>query len=279
MTPPAATAAARTHARPGSSTAPRAPRRVSGPARTPSRNAPLVAGPGGAALAPPLGLRLARALAALPDARVLDRLSRGRLWIGILAVGLVGIVFLQISLLKLNTGISRAVETGQTLERQNTALKSELSALAGGERIQESAAAMGFVLPATGQPRFLDARKANASAAAAGITKPAPIQQLPLGMIPPAEGGTAGIAPDPVAPAAAEPTAAAAPASAGAATSPAAQPVVAATAQTATGAAAAAPAAVPPPVAAAPVAATAAAPVAAAPTAPAAGGATAAPQG
>jgi hypothetical protein len=137
----------------------------------------------------------------LPDARLLDRLVRGRLWIGLLAAGLVGVVFLQISLLKLNTGISRAVQTEQTLERQNTELKLELSRLAGGERIQVSAAAMGFVVPAVGQPRFLDAKAATAARAAESITAPAPIRQLPLGMIPPADGGTSGAAAAPEAPA------------------------------------------------------------------------------
>jgi len=158
--------------------------------------------PHGAAPAP-LGLILARRAAALPDARLLDRLARGRLWIALLAVGLAGVVFLQISLLKLNTGISRGVQTAQTLDRQNTELKLDLSRLAGGERVQDSAAAMGFVVPVTGQPKFLDAARASATRAAANVTPPAPIQQLPLGMIPPAEGGTAGATPYPASTAAA----------------------------------------------------------------------------
>jgi len=196
VTPPA-TAAARSPAPRPARTAPsRRARRVSAPARTPPRGG--VRSSQGAAHAPSLGLVLARRVAALPDARLLDRLARGRLWIALLAVGLVGVVFLQISLLKLNTGISRGVQTAQTLERQNTELKFELSRLGGGERVQDSAAAMGFVLPATGQPEFLDAARVSAVRAAAIVTPPAPIQQLPLGMIPTAEGGTAGVMSDPV---------------------------------------------------------------------------------
>ncbi len=210
MTPPAATPAARSHVRPSRAVAPRTARRPSGPGRTPAR-ASRGAGekaPAHPVLAPPLGLRLVRRVVALPDARLLDRLVRGRLWIGLLAAGLVGVVFLQISLLELNTGISRAVQTEQTLERQNTALKLDLSRLTGGERVLKSAAAMGFVAPAAGQPRFLDAGKSSAVRAAANITAPAPIQQLPLGMIPPAEGGTAGVTAPPGAPAEAAPGAA-----------------------------------------------------------------------
>ncbi len=187
MTPPAATAAPRTAPRRPAT----APRRVSGPAPR------LGYAGGGAVAAPPLGLRLAERVRALPDSRLLDRLLRGRLWIGLLAVALFGIVFAQIHLLKLNTGISRAVQTSQTLERQNTELKLDLSRLAGGERVEDAAAGRGFVAPATGQPRFLDARKANAEKAAAAISPPAPIQQLPLGMVSPQEGGTAGVTPDP----------------------------------------------------------------------------------
>jgi hypothetical protein len=274
MTPPAATAAARSHARPKPRTAaPRTARRVSGPTRS-----ALVAGSGGTVLAPPLGIRLADRARTLPDARLLDRLVRGRLWIAVLAAMLVGIVFLQISLLKLNTGISRAVQTEQTLERQNTRLKTDLSALAGGERVQDSAAAMGFVTPATGQPRFLDAGRASAERAARGITRPAPVQQLPLGMIPPAQGGTAGVTPDPaaVAPATAAPVGTAAAAPAATAAAPAA--TTAAPAATT-----AAPTPAPAPATATP-AAVAPAPAAAAPVTPSpptaqAGGAAAAPQG
>ncbi len=198
MTPPATAAARSRSSRPVRTVAPRTARRVSGPARTPLRGT--VRPSQGAALALPLGLVLVRRAAALPDARLLDRLARGRLWIALLAIGLFGVVFLQISLLKLNTGISRGVQTAQTLERQNTELKLNLSRLGGGERIQDSAAAMGFVVPVTGQPKFLDAAKASATRAAANVAPPAPIQQLPLGMIPPAEGGSAAATSDAMSP-------------------------------------------------------------------------------
>ena len=254
MTPPAATAPARTRVRrPARPSAPKAPRRVSGLARTPARTLARTpartglvgAGAAGAGtVAAPLGARLLRRAVALPDARLLDRLVRGRLWIALLGAGLVGIVFLQISLLELNTGISRAVGDSQLLERRNTALKTELSALAGGERIQDSAAVIGFVTPAAGQPRFLDARGASAERAAGNIVAPAPIAQLPLGMIPPAEGGTAGLAPAP-----AGPTTGAAPAAGTAESTPPAPvaPAVDATAATAPAASPVAPAPAPGP--------------------------------
>jgi hypothetical protein len=51
----------------------------------------------------------------VPDARVLDRLIRGRLWIGLIAGALVTLVFMQVSLLKLNTAISADLLTSQNL--------------------------------------------------------------------------------------------------------------------------------------------------------------------
>src|SRR5439155_1892966 len=87
--------------------------------------------------------RLGARAVALAEARLLDRLIRGRLWIGIVAFGLMGIVFMQVSMLKLNTGISRAVATAQTLERQNSALQEAVSRLDGGARIQALAAQQG----------------------------------------------------------------------------------------------------------------------------------------
>ena len=58
---------------------------------------------------------------------MLDRLLRSRLWIWALGALLGGIVAMQVSLLKLNSGISRAVETTTTLERQNADLEAGIA--------------------------------------------------------------------------------------------------------------------------------------------------------
>ena len=191
MTPPAASTIAgrapgttrrSTHGTGHRSAAPRAPRRVSGPVRRASRLGaprPAVATAGSGALAAPLGLRLARRVSRVPDAPVLDRLIRGRAWIAIVAVGLMGLVFMQVSLLKLNTGISHAVQSAQTLERQNIALRGQVSRLGDGQRIEGAAATAGMVLPAAGQYRYLDAGKADPRRAAQAITAPDPVVQQP----------------------------------------------------------------------------------------------------
>lgn len=162
MTPPAAAAAPRTRTRTRPSSAP--PRRVSGPARRPSTGAT-------AASTPPLALRLGGAVHGLAEHHFLDRLIRGRAWIGILAVGLIGIVFMQVSMLRMNAGIGAAVEKTGMIERQNSALRASISELASGDRIAAEAQKLGLILPA-GTPRFLNAEGVVASRAAASIMPP-----------------------------------------------------------------------------------------------------------
>jgi hypothetical protein len=137
----------------------------------------LAGGPRGAAL----GSRLARRAVTLHDAPVLDRLIRGRAWIPIVAVGLMGLVFLQVSLLKLNTGIGRAVQSAGTLERQNAGLRGQVSLMDSGQRVQDVAAERGMVLPAAGQVHYLHAGKASAAGAAQAVTAPDPVAQQPVG--------------------------------------------------------------------------------------------------
>ena len=173
MTPPAGTTTPRsahpTRRRP----AQRPPRRVSGPARGRRPKAGATVPRGGAvAVTPPLGLRLARRGGRIVDARFLDRLLRGRVWIGLLAVGLMGIVFIQVSMLRLNAGISRAITTAETLSHQNASLRADISKLDSGERIADSAGALGMVQPAPGSVNYLDARKGDARAAAQAIRPP-----------------------------------------------------------------------------------------------------------
>jgi cell division protein FtsL len=152
--------------------APRAPRRISGPARSPRA---ALAGAGAATARPPFALRLGATAMRVGDARLLDRLVRGRAWIALVAIGLLGIVFMQVSLLKLNAGISRAVTAADTLERQNSALRSDISNLDSDERIQAVAAKLGMTTPAAGDVHYLDAREANGARAAASIKPPAPV--------------------------------------------------------------------------------------------------------
>jgi len=145
------TAARRSHAH-RHATLPRHARRLSGPV---ARTVP------GVALPRPVPRGSTGAferLRALPDHRLVDRLLRGRAWIWLIGIMLGGIVAMQVSLLKLNAGISHSVETASTLERVNADLETEVARLSSGERIQAAAADEGMVAPPAGDVGFLTAR-------------------------------------------------------------------------------------------------------------------------
>src|SRR3954467_12769939 len=127
---PAATAAER-HAARARTTGRGAtlPRRISGP----------IARPRAVPVPPRPVTGVFDRIKALPDHRVIDRLLRGRVWICFIGVALMGIVAMQVSMLKLNSGISRAVETTATLERQNSDMEASIARLASGERIRAAA--------------------------------------------------------------------------------------------------------------------------------------------
>jgi cell division protein FtsL len=174
MNPPATIAArhpARTARR---KPAQRPPRRISGPSR-PKRDPEGNATAATAVARPPLAMRLGTRAMRVGDARLLDRLVRGRAWIALVAIALMGIVFMQVSLLKLNAGISRAVTAADTFDRQNSSLREDISKLDSGERIQSVAAKLGMVTPAAGDVHYLDGRGAAGARAAASIKPPKPV--------------------------------------------------------------------------------------------------------
>ena len=146
---PAATAAER-HAARARTTGRGAtlPRRVSGP----------IARPRAVTMPPRPVTGVFDRIKALPDHRVIDRLLRGRVWICFIGVALMGIVAMQVSMLKLNSGISRAVETTATLERQNSDMEASIARLASGERIRSAADKGGMVTPAAGEVHYLRVR-------------------------------------------------------------------------------------------------------------------------
>jgi cell division protein FtsL len=173
MTPPAAAAAPAVAPRrpvsPGRRTAPARPRRISGPLpsrpaarpRTPSRS------DGGIALGL-LGL-----LDGLARHRLLDRLIRGRISIALVAFALIGIVTLQLGLLKLNSSIGHTLQRESLLQRENAALSIENSELAAGERVEAHATQSGMALVPVGAVRFLTARpRLDAGRGAAALKAP-----------------------------------------------------------------------------------------------------------
>lgn len=154
--------------------APTMPRRVSGPAR--GRVAPRPAMAGGGAVIPAIdwaprvryprtpkrphiGTTLPkRAIAyvrALPDHALLDRIVRGRTWIALLGVMLVGIVAMQVEMLKLGASMGRSIEQTSTLQSKNEVLRASVASLSDEVRIEKLAAQQGMVMPGPTQIGFL----------------------------------------------------------------------------------------------------------------------------
>ncbi len=122
----------------------------------------------------PLGARALEWLRALPDHRLLDRLISGRIWIVLLGTLLVGIVTLQLTLLRLNAGIGRAIEASSALQQSNAALQLEISQESDGQLVLQRAAQMGFVTPPQGSPRFVTASPGDADTALRTMRVPNP---------------------------------------------------------------------------------------------------------
>jgi cell division protein FtsL len=106
-------------------------------------------------------------LEGLAQHRLLDRLIRGRTWIGLVAFALIGIVTLQLGLLKLNGGIGRTLEHEALLQRENAALSIENSELSAGSRIEARASQLGMAFVPLGSLRFLAASPHDDAAKAA----------------------------------------------------------------------------------------------------------------
>jgi hypothetical protein len=167
MTPPATAVPAVRRARVSAparplTVAPR-PRRVSGPARR--RQAPPSARV--QPQAEGLAVGVISALRSVDGSPLLDRLIRGRAWIVLVAFALIGIVTLQLTLLKLNAGIGRALVQESALTRENAALNIENSERASGSLVESSAASLGMELVPAGTLRFLTPRPGADSAHAA----------------------------------------------------------------------------------------------------------------
>jgi cell division protein FtsB len=101
-----------------------------------------------------------------------DRVLRGPAWVAMLGVLLAGIVFLNVSVLELNRGIATTDAQSSALERTNSALRERVAKLDSGERIQQLAAARGFIMPQPGDVGFLRPHSTDYKLAARRITPP-----------------------------------------------------------------------------------------------------------
>lgn len=182
MTPPAAAVVAEPlpRRRPSTRRAPvRHPRRISGPAR-PVAPIPQTTLAREQAQARGLALRAFEAYQRVADSVLLDRLARGRLWIGLLAFGLIGIVAMQLMVLRLNTSIGAALERAGGLQRANAQLRIEAATGAGEGRIEPLAAATGMTFAPSGSAHFVvSSPAADVARAASVLSQPIQAHEAP----------------------------------------------------------------------------------------------------
>jgi hypothetical protein len=99
---------------------------------------------------------------------LLDRMIRGRAALALVTFALIGIVTLQLGLLRLNSSIGRTLERKGVLQRENAALSIEDSELSATERVQAGAARAGMQTAPIPSLRFLAVRPGIDASRAAG---------------------------------------------------------------------------------------------------------------
>jgi hypothetical protein len=113
-----------------------------------------------------IALRAIDAFEGLSSSRLLDRLIRSRLWIGLLAFALIGIVAMQLLVLEMNTNIGRKLARVAQLQLANAQLGIEDSGASGEARIDPLAAASGMTFAPSGSVHFVATNSADVARAA-----------------------------------------------------------------------------------------------------------------
>jgi len=106
------------------------------------------------------------------DAPALERLLRGRVWIAIVGVALLGIVAMQVAILRLGASIGASVTRVQQLEQSNQSAETQIARLQPGGDVANTAAKLGMLYPPAGDLVYLTAGAGQAAIAAASITHP-----------------------------------------------------------------------------------------------------------
>jgi hypothetical protein len=140
----------------------------------------------------------------------IERLGRrrslgGRTWIALVAFALIGIVTLQLGLLKLNAGIGRALEHEALLQRENAALSIEDSELAASDRVISQAVKLGMETVPTRALRFLSVRpRVDPARSRAALSTP--VHASATGSAEPSGGGSTAVPSSSVSSTSAEPS-------------------------------------------------------------------------
>jgi cell division protein FtsB len=106
------------------------------------------------------------AVGGIADSGLVVRLTRSRLWIGLLASMLVGIVALNVMALSFSASSSQAARQADELRQANSALRGDIATLQSNDKIAAAAADLGLATPGPGDFRYLRPSADDAATAA-----------------------------------------------------------------------------------------------------------------
>lgn len=135
------------------------------PKRRPASVIPIAAGHVG---------RAAVGVTQLPESGLIHRLTRGRLWIGLLGVLLVGIVALNVVTLSFAASSGKIDAKNTLLGKENSMLQSRSAAVLGQARMRHEAAELGLKMPTEAVPQLIEAKPTDVKEAAARLGAAAP---------------------------------------------------------------------------------------------------------
>jgi hypothetical protein len=108
----------------------------------------------------------AGAIGGIADSGLVVRLTRGRLWIGLLATLLVGIVALNVVALGLTASSSKLAQQADGLRRANSTLRAKIAGGLASDNVESAASKLGLVVPEPGAIRYLTANSHDIATAA-----------------------------------------------------------------------------------------------------------------
>ncbi len=135
-------------------------RRKVAPKRRPAGVIPIAAGHVG---------RAAVGVTQLPESGLIHRLTRGRAWIGVLGVLLVGIVALNVVTLSFAASSGKIDAKNTALGKENSMLQSLESKERGQKKLRHEAAQLGLMMPTEEVPRLVTARGSDVAEAASRL--------------------------------------------------------------------------------------------------------------
>jgi hypothetical protein len=138
----------------------RKPARKPTPKRRPAATQPRLAVAAG---------RTAVAVRQLPDSGLIVQMTRGRAWIGVLGVLLVGIVALNVATLSFAATAGQIDEQITTLEKENSMLESREAQHFSTARVRNQGSQLGLAMPNLEEPRVIELRPDDVATAASRL--------------------------------------------------------------------------------------------------------------